>query len=218
MLMTFLQAPAAAAYILAAAHGCTAPQPQLDFDFNVRKTAFVHTVTAEGLARLKRKTGPAPKGKMSGLTENALQRNLAIHGKETKRTDGWSCFAPSKIIARVELSPTVYISSAYRPGSCRYRVTRQHELQHVKIATEGLEEYAPAIMARLRKAAAAAGPAGPTTSLQLRRARQRLVKSIDAAFAGVMGEMERKIAARQARIDTEDEYRRIAGLCPGEGY
>jgi hypothetical protein len=219
MVMSFLQAPAAAAYILAAAHGCSAPQPQLDFDFNVKKTAYVYTVSAEGLLRLKLKSGPmGHAGKMSGLTENVFTRNLAIHGKETKRPDGWSCFAPTRVVAKMELKPTVYISSAYRAGSCRYRVTRAHELEHVKIATDTLEEYAPVILSRLRKAVAAAGVAGPTTPEQLKRRRQRIVKSINSAYESVTAEMERKVALRQARIDTEDEYRRIAGLCPGEGY
>jgi len=218
LMLAALKAPVAAAYILAAAQGCPAgPAPQLDFDFSMKKTAFVHTLSGKELERLRRKnSGTAVAGPLSGLTETKFRHKIAIHGKEARRADGWQCFRPAKVVVTLEYAPVVYISSAYRPGSCRYTETRKHELQHVATATETVEEFAPVMMARLRKAMKELGPQGPGTSRQLRRARDRMNKHISSAYAGVIDEMLGVLAGRQARLDTESEYRRIAGICAGK--
>jgi hypothetical protein len=215
LMLAFLKAPAAAAYILAAAQGCPAgPAPELVFDYSVQKTVFNHALSWEELERLRRKNSGT--GPLSGLTETKFNHRVAIHGKETSRPDGWHCFRPAKVVVKLEYAPVVYIASGYRPGSCKYKETRRHELQHVEIATATAEEFAPVMMTRLRKAMKELGPQGPGTPRQLRRARDRMNRVISDAYAGAIGEMLRVLEDRQARIDTDSEYQRIAGICAGK--
>lgn len=217
-MMAALKAPALAAYVLAAAQGCPAgPAPQLAFDFTVKKTAFVHALPAEDIERIRRKNaGKAGAGHLSGLTETKFGHKAAIHGKETIRPDGWRCFRPVKVVVTLDYTPVVYISTAYRAGSCKYAETRRHELQHVAISKETVEEFAPVMMARLRQAMKDMRALGPGTEQQLRRGRDRMNKAIAAAYNKAMDEMMRVLAERQARIDTDSEYRRVAGLCTGK--
>lgn len=217
-MLALLKAPAVAAYILAAAQGCPATKPpQLDFDFRVAKTEFVHALSPAELERLRRKNSArGPEGKLSGLTETKINHKIAIHGSETDRPDGWHCFTPVKVVVALELVPTVYIASLYRPGSCRYRQTRKHELQHVETATATVEEFAPIILAALRKAVKELRPQGPSTLKQLRRDRTRLSRMTGNAYARVVEDMTRVLEKRQARLDTPEEYRRIGMACAGE--
>lgn len=217
-MLAALKAPALAAYMLATAQGCPAgPAPQLAFDFNVKKTEFVYRLSSEELARLRRKnSGTSTTGHLSGLTETKFHHRIAIHGKEASRSDGWKCFRPAKVVVALEYAPIVYISSGYRPGSCRYNQTRRHELQHVAIATATVEEFAPVMMTQLRRAMKELGPQGPGTTNQLRRAREGMNKVIGKAYDSAIDDMLRALAKRQAAIDTEAEYRRIAGICTGK--
>jgi hypothetical protein len=214
-MLAALKAPAVAAYMLAAAQGCPAgPAPQLDFDFTVKKAVFVHTLSAEELERLGRKNfGNIAAGHLSGLTETKFNHKAAIHGKEAVRPDGWRCFRPVKAVVKLEYVPVVYISAGYRPGSCRYNETHRHELRHVAIATQTVEEFAPVIMTRLRKVVKELQPQGPGTVQQLRRARDRMNKAVARAYNSAIDEMMGVLAGRQARIDTDSEYRRIAAIC-----
>ena len=216
-MLALLKAPATAAYILTATHACPAsPAPQLDFDFRVTKTEFVHRLSWQELERLRRKISSTEvEGRLSGLTETKFNHKIAIHGKEMSRSDGWYCYTPGSVVVTLELSPTVYIASAHRPGGCKYDETRKHELRHVATATQTLEEFAPAVMAALRKAMKEFRPQGAATLKQLRRERNRMSKIIKNAYAGAVEEMTRTLQKRQARIDTPEEYQRIGAACAG---
>jgi hypothetical protein len=150
-------------------------------------------------------------------THRTMGLTTAMFGQSTDidlhvvddRRGSRACGTPT---VRVELSMqpmTVFIAREVAETPCQREATLQHEMKHVEVFREVLDEAAgelerefpDAIGAELRRAANAA-------ELQ-----QRLILSVRDYLAQFMKDWQRVLDARQREVDSPEEYARVAAAC-----
>jgi hypothetical protein len=120
-----------------------------------------------------------------------------------------ACGTPS---VRVELSMqpvVVFIAREVAESPCQRDATLAHEMKHVEVfrevlqeaATELEREFPEAVGAELRRAANAE---------ELQR---RLILGVRDYLAQFMSDWQRVLDARQAEVDSPEEYGRVSAAC-----
>ena len=150
-------------------------------------------------------------------THRTMGLTTAMFGQSTDidlhvvddRRGSRACGTPT---VRVELSMqpmTVFIAREVAETPCQRDATLAHEMKHVEVFRQVLEEAAralerefpDAIGAELRRAANAA-------ELQ-----QRLILGVRDYLGQFMKDWQRTLDARQREVDSPEEYARVAAAC-----
>lgn len=150
-------------------------------------------------------------------THRTMGLTTAMFGQSTDidlhvvddRRGSRACGTPT---VRVELSMqpmTVFIAREVAETPCQRDATLEHELKHVEVFREVLEEAArelgrdlpDAIGAELRRA---------TNAAELQ---QRLIVSVRDYLAQFMKDWQRVLDSRQREVDSPEEYARVAAAC-----
>lgn len=105
----------------------------------------------------------------------------------------------------------VYIARRYKPGSCRYRTTLDHENTHVRISQSTLRKYIPRFRQQLRQLSKRYSPIEATS---IKSALRQIKSGIRRGFEPVVEKMHREIKQAHSRIDTPENYLREQKLCP----
>lgn len=210
----------AAAYALVAFLTCDphAP-PSVNFRFADKAPIFSSTRTTREL----RLMAPSVTGidlshfpVTSGLTQGKIETETSISFESQQLLSGDYCLWPQEVDVTVHYQAQVYIAKQYPPDSCRFALTRQHELRHVAADEETLAEYLPKLKETAIRTAAQAFPAGPFTRAARDQARDAILEAVKDALAGEMDRLDRARQQRQQAIDTAQEYMRLSRACPGE--
>jgi hypothetical protein len=113
---------------------------------------------------------------------------------------------------RVELSMqpvVVYVASELRNNACRHAATREHELRHVAVYREMLEESAR----KLRGDIATALGTGVRTAASPGALQREVETALRSYLTAFMRAQHDVLNARQAEIDTPEEYARVGAAC-----
>ena len=113
---------------------------------------------------------------------------------------------------RVELSMqpvVVYLARELAGRACEQAATREHEQKHVALYRALLQESAQRLTAELPDALGARVRVAPSTG----ELKQRFDADLRAYLSRFMAEQQADITARQAEIDTPEEYDRVAHAC-----
>lgn len=127
-------------------------------------------------------------------------------------TGRWECASP-QITVSFGFSPmTVYVAREFPEGSCAYKEIHDHEMRHVeayqKHITSIEKELTESLNARFATGAVWRGPVGQTAA--------RLRQELDARWAPYVQRQIKRVDEAQAKIDTAEEYERVANACGGE--
>lgn len=127
-------------------------------------------------------------------------------------TGRWECTSP-QITLTFGFSPmTVYVAREFPEGTCAYKEIREHEMRHVEAYQKhiaGIEkELTESLNARFATGAVWRGPVGQTAA--------RLRQELDARWAPYVQRQIKRVDEAQAKIDTAEEYDRVANACGGE--
>lgn len=144
-------------------------------------------------------------------TQSFVKRNLAVSFR--RMADGQFCANIEQVSVLVALQgpAQVFVASEIEPGSCKDRVTIEHEQLHINHAFDAQQKTKQAIEQRLPSA--------------LRRALPVVAPSQDQAVAMIGSQLDRIIeqisspidaerSAKDRAIDTRESYRRLTALCP----
>ena len=148
-----------------------------------------------------------------GLTQNRTEVKIIPQVWSFNLGGGRYCAGLGRVEASWRITKLfVDVASEYPPGGCNYRVIREHEAQHVAFAHATFHEWAPRIERALNAAARQINPritaADPA---QIRKEIEgQLLAALRPAFDGFAADLK----ARNASIDTMENYRRTATLCP----
>ncbi|MDY0008904.1 MAG: hypothetical protein RBS08_04290 [Bdellovibrionales bacterium] len=129
---------------------------------------------------------------------------------------GTHCVSVKQITVTLDYQPDVYIASEYRPGSCHYNVTMQHEVQHVNLELITLNEFLPRFQSHISRTLASMPPLQPVTQQDLPRVREWIGAQVNTAVHQVLAQMMQVRDSRQGGIDTPQEYDRLARSCAHE--
>lgn len=126
-----------------------------------------------------------------------------------ERASGRTCAIPH-VTVRVSMQPVVvYVARELRSDTCRYAATRAHEMQHVAIYREELADTTRELRAKL---AAAVG-----MQVLHGRAAEELNRRYEARLRDYLSTFMRArhdaLNARQAQLDTPEEYARVGSAC-----
>jgi hypothetical protein len=140
-----------------------------------------------------------------------VKRNIAV--SFSKMSDGQFCANIEQVSILVALQgpAQVFVASEVEPGSCKDRVTIQHEQLHINHAFDAQQRTKEAIEQRLPSA--------------LRRALPVVARSQDQAVAMIGSHLDQIIeqisapidaerTAKDRAIDTRESYRRLTAMCP----
>jgi len=163
------------------------------------------------LPALQRIAGRPRAGRALGLYQARLEAHWTI-ALSHREEGGLSCRWIDKVVVTLHMPfRVIYIIRERRPGTCAYESVLAHEREHQEIDDAVIEEYRP----RLRAAAAAAIEALPAVALAASGpgAAERLGAPISAALERTVDALKREREARQRRVDTPREYRRVNAAC-----
>ena len=108
----------------------------------------------------------------------------------------------------------VYIDKKYKPGSCAYRVIKEHEDYHVEVARQALEFFEPDIRARLNQIKSqlpvAYGYSAEMSEMEIKNKMNTLFKT---QIMPLVNHINQKVNEKNAEIDTPQSYAETHALC-----
>lgn len=135
-----------------------------------------------------------------------------IRGQTLLGLNGFKQFFGSRYCMRPELTVklafepmTLFIASEQPEGSCAFRVTMEHELKHIAVYQEYLEEFGARVREDLGREL---GERIIYVNSQA-EADARVRTIVDQTLRPYMQAVQKELRARQARIDSETEYDRL---------
>ncbi len=150
-----------------------------------------------------------------GLTRGRLGYELTLesHGLED-RPRGRACARPSVQLVFSATPVTIYVAREWADDDCRRGAIRSHELKHVAVYEDYLGELATTARARL----AALYEPGIVYARSAGGAQRALRDRLRAFMRTFMAASQSELEARQAAVDTSDEYARLERRCgPPQG-
>jgi hypothetical protein len=107
----------------------------------------------------------------------------------------------------------VYVAKEYPVGSCNYKATLEHEMEHVEVARRNLERFAPKIRDALESGNI---PTAQTPIIVANAAEAtRDVRAIsEENLKGVYISMVRALRKAQGKVDSPQSYARVFRRCP----
>ena len=126
-----------------------------------------------------------------------------------ERSSGRTC-GTAHVTVRLSMQPAVvYVARELNGDACRHTATRAHEKQHVAVYRAVLGEAADRLRSQL--------PAAVGTSVLHDDSAAALRVQFDARLRNHLAQFMRtehaELTARQAQIDTPEEYLRVATAC-----
>ena len=171
----------------------------------------IEEVTTDDVAALTvRSNTDAARHRTFGLTSVSFGHNTQseLRMMEDKRS-GRACGTP-KVHVELSMQPAVvYLARELEGQPCEQSATRQHEQKHVEVYRAVLEE------SRQRLARELPGALGESvrTAASAAELKARFDADLRDYMTRFMREQQADMTARQAEIDTPEEYERVAHVC-----
>ncbi len=197
----------------AAAEECKSPDDAESFKVNVDVDAGVPNIrNHRSKAQLGGTNSHGRRRQILGTMQGEVDLRWFINYHIEDFQDG-SCYWVAS--ANVELSYhqlDVNIASEYEPGSCQYEAILDHEKEHVVVAQNILSPYAQQIRAALTTLSIPT-PDLPAVADSPAEARAQVQAVFRRVLLPVRDQMSRLVRARQADVDTRENYRRTFRQC-----
>ncbi len=107
----------------------------------------------------------------------------------------------------------VYIHKDYKPGSCQYRVVKDHENYHVAVHRQAMSFFKADIEKAIRKSVASLKPQVVASSTQAQQVINAQFAKIQKDIQPLINHINRKISEKNAAIDTPKSYEAANKLC-----
>jgi len=141
-----------------------------------------------------------------GLVEAEIRSEASVGLNGIKQTlGGRYCMRPSLTVKLAFEPMTLFIANEQPEGSCAFRITMAHELKHIAVYQEYLDEFASRVQGDLGRAL---GDEIVYVSSQA-QADAHVRSVLDKTLAPYMQAVQDEVRARQARVDSPAEYGRL---------
>lgn len=154
-----------------------------------------------------------PQHQILGLTRG--QAVVRYELKITRLVDPsgrWECASPQIVVSYGFNPITVYVAREFPQGSCAYKEIYDHEVRHLEAYRQHAEKMEKDVAAALTQRFASGSPwRGPVGQAQ-----ERLQQELSERWVPYMTMMLNQVEPEQARIDSREEYERIASSCNDE--
>lgn len=141
-----------------------------------------------------------------GLVETEIRSEASVGLNGIRQTFGGRyCMRPSLTVKLAFEPMTLFVANEQPEGSCAFRVTMQHELKHIAVYQEYLEEFAGRVQRDLGRAL---GDGIVYVSSQ-EQADAHVRTVLEKTLTPYMQAVQDELRARQARVDSPAEYGRL---------
>lgn len=175
-------------------------------------TEYIRNFSSAGLTQLH--TGAYRPGSPNvlGLGGGPMSVDLDV-GFEGKNEGSVSCLRIKNVVANFIIHPAVMIARNYPPGSCEYKAVLAHEQKHINTLVRFQSEYAPKLKAIIQRAVREHGRPKAMAVVNMEFMQREMRQFIMAAVDDYMGHMYQAVMERQLKIDSAQEYARVAAQC-----
>ncbi|GJL85953.1 MAG: hypothetical protein DHS20C02_17280 [Micavibrio sp.] len=132
-------------------------------------------------------------------------------GVTTRR--GKACVSLQKIKAVFSAYPEMHIASNFRRGGCEYSAVFAHEQKHIRTLKKFHREYYPELRKELKKLARQIKVMGPMAPEEVGKVQKRVSARVSSLISSFTDEVTQVHEERQNKIDTQEEYERVADQC-----
>ena len=206
-------------YVLAGLLSCdpqTSPTVTLQFQNtplkidNTRSSADLAQKKTHSLSPKYGAEFPIVSGVTSGNFQIGYKAKLAISSSSSSNN---VCLWVKAVNITVTYAPIVYISSDYKPESCQYAITEEHEKHHVNIDIITINEFLPYIRKTAENVVSTWHGTGPVDKNKLESHKTALLKPLAEALKKVTDSLQKTRNLRQQQVDSRSEYRYASTAC-----
>lgn len=131
---------------------------------------------------------------------------------------GNACLYVHKVYFSIVYEPTIFLAKELqgKGRECRLKMVTLHEQRHVATDLNTINEYMPKIKMDMLWYLRSLGPIGPFQLGQLAEEQKKAAQGIFKAAEPMVKKLIDVRRARQSSIDTVENYRQEAMLCPDE--
>ncbi|OAN44056.1 hypothetical protein A6A04_09265 [Paramagnetospirillum marisnigri] len=194
--------------------GVFVPERKVSLSTGMGVPVYSSELSRAQVNALAGRLGQLSGGKVVGLTQSEVEGKVLPQFWTVDLGGGQSCLGLGRVDGFWRLRDLiVHIASEYGPGGCNYAKVRLHEDEHVAIARETFQRWAPRLEDALRREAGGISPmVVPLGQVERRREEitQRLFRSLNPPMDGFRAELR----DRNAAIDTAANYRLVMSRCP----
>ena len=190
---------------------CLAATPDVAVQLDLPSPTIDNSLPQPALQVLagKRYHGGRTLGLYQVQLEASFNIQLAQHDAEAE-----SCIAVDRVRLRIEMPRrTIYVVRARQPGTCAYDSVLAHERKHEATDNAVLRSEIPSLKRDIGAALRALPSARRVPLGDAASARESLMRAARAAIEREAKHLFDLRAARQAAIDTPQEYRRVRAAC-----
>jgi hypothetical protein len=145
----------------------------------------------------------------------ALQSNNTINSYTMANNN--ICAQISKIDLSLSIKDTiVYIGNEFPVDSCSYRTILDHELKHVETAKIFLDAFPPVAEDHMRTFLRRVGVVHVRDDPSGKEAQNRINRDFGEYMKSLSRELEGALVIMQSKVDSREEYERVARSCNGE--
>ncbi len=174
---------------------------------------ILHAVPAAVLRDEAGEGGPHSSAHHLGLTVSRVEWRSEITVRSRGPERGPVCALPAEVRLRlVHAEHTIRLAREVPPGGCLAGEVLAHERRHAEINRRTLREAATELRAVARAWAARA----ELRAADINTAAQSLQDELAQAVEPVLQRLRAARDAGHAAIDTPEEYRRLARVCPDD--
>ncbi|WP_020038262.1 hypothetical protein [Salipiger mucosus] len=152
-----------------------------------------------------------PDTMVNGLTVANLTSEIRGNFRMARMGDGTTCVWPSDLEVSLGYdSITVYIAREFRPNTCRYDVTMEHENTHVDINRRVLNSHAASIRESIFRSVRRRFPRSYTGSTSVV---SRAIRTLKDDITPRIQAMVREREAQHGELDSPESYAYWQSLC-----
>ena len=156
-----------------------------------------------------------PYSSTMGLTVSELKQNISGDVDLISQPDGTFCVVLKTVDAYVGFPRVdVYIDKKYKPGSCNYKVIREHENYHVRVQREGLDFFTPKIRQAIQIASKKIKTDQVFSESQAKSVAQSMFTRIQNDIKPTMDFVKKRLKEENMVIDTQASYEEESKKCP----
>lgn len=183
-----------------------------DYEIKVKANPakYVTNLTRE---QFLRKSNQAVNPNTLGLT--TVSFNVAVESEPYAEPDGPAmCVGLKKVVLTFGYDDlTIYIDKKYKPGSCQYKVIKEHEEYHASVAKEAVPFFKSDIRKQLIKVLAKLKPERVFSQYDGNELIARQTNQVMQDMQPLIKHINKVIADKNYRIDTPESYKKTTALC-----
>lgn len=198
---------------VSAAQACSGHSKKIRMNDSVKAVETIRTSSLKDLTDLHMSGAQGQRGGVYGLGGGKTSVSLSV-SFEASSTDGqFYCLKMQVTDITLETSPVIQLAKNLRRGSCAYNAVLRHERRHVDTLENAHQEFARMLEERVKYAIGTLAPPSLIDMSVIEQEKESIISHLSAHIESVRTDFEQTLEARQAQIDTPEEYNSVFSSC-----